>query len=143
MKNKKIKTDNAVFSISNHTLTKYSLKYNLHLPNRFFNQQVHPPTLSIFHSHLDALLFSYTQNQTFLTKSVYFSSFFSVDIYIISLQSTPQISLSLSLSLSLSSYIKVITAMYKNNIASVKVGNEVSSWFRTESKLSRVAFYSH
>ncbi|XP_065575526.1 uncharacterized protein LOC136037037 [Artemia franciscana] len=29
----------------------------------------------------------------------------------------------------LNKYIKVISAMYKNNTAAVKVGNEVSSWF--------------
>ena len=27
-------------------------------------------------------------------------------------------------------YIKVISAMYENNTAAVKVGNEVSNWFR-------------
>ena len=33
----------------------------------------------------------------------------------------------------LDKYIKVISAMYENNIAAVKVGNEVSSWFRIKS----------
>ena len=30
-------------------------------------------------------------------------------------------------------YIKVISAMYKKNTAAVKVGNEISSWFRIKS----------
>ena len=37
-------------------------------------------------------------------------------------------------------YIKVISAIYETNIAAVKVGNDVSSWFCSESgfKLSSV-----
>ena len=38
-----------------------------------------------------------------------------------------------SSSLFLDKYVKVISAMYKNNTAAVKVGNEVSCWFRMES----------
>ena len=30
-------------------------------------------------------------------------------------------------------YIKVVSAMYDNNTAAVKVGNEVSSWFCVKS----------
>ena len=38
-------------------------------------------------------------------------------------------------------YIKVICAMYENNTAAVKVGNEVSNWFCIKSGVSRVVFY--
>ena len=38
-------------------------------------------------------------------------------------------------------YIKVISAMYENNIAAVKVGNEVSSWFRIKPRLCTIPLY--
>ena len=38
-------------------------------------------------------------------------------------------------------YIKVISAIYENNTAAVKVGYEVNSWCFTKSGLRRVVFY--
>ena len=38
-------------------------------------------------------------------------------------------------------YTKATSAMYENNIAAIKVGNEVSSWFRIKSRVNRVVFY--
>ena len=34
-------------------------------------------------------------------------------------------------------YIKVISAMYEKNIAVIKVGNEVSSWFCVKSRVNQ------
>ena len=38
-------------------------------------------------------------------------------------------------------YIKMISAMYENNTAAVKVGNEISSWFCIKSGLKQGVFY--
>ena len=40
-------------------------------------------------------------------------------------------------------YIKVISAMYKNNAAAVKVGNEANSWFRIRSRVRQGCVPSH
>ena len=39
-------------------------------------------------------------------------------------------------------YIKVTSAMYENNTAAVKVGNEVSSWFCINSEVEQVCVLS-
>ena len=35
------------------------------------------------------------------------------------------------------------SSLYENNIAAVKIGNEVSSWFILNQELNRVVFYLH
>ena len=43
----------------------------------------------------------------------------------------------------LDKHIKVICAMYENNTVALKVGNEVSSWFRIKSGVKQGCCLSH